>query len=80
MNQYLTIIPKILDLKNHENGWKIYPADFVTTETGTGIVHIAPAFGEDDMNLGKKFNLPFIQHVFMDGTFKKKCRISPGKK
>ncbi|MEK7081584.1 MAG: class I tRNA ligase family protein, partial [Patescibacteria group bacterium] len=52
-------------------GWKIYPADFVTTETGTGIVHIAPAFGEDDMNLGKKFNLPFIQHVFMDGTFKK---------
>ena len=58
-------------LKNHANGWKIYPADFVTTETGTGIVHIAPAFGEDDMNLGKKFNLPFIQHVFMDGTFKK---------
>lgn len=58
-------------LKNRENGWKIYPADFVTTETGTGIVHIAPAFGEDDMNLGKKFNLPFIQHVSMDGTFKK---------
>ena len=28
----------------------------MTTETGTGIVHIAPAFGEDDMNLGKKFN------------------------
>ncbi len=59
------------ELKNRQNGWKIYPADFVTTETGTGIVHIAPAFGEDDMNLGKKFNLPFIQHVSMDGTFKK---------
>src|SRR3989344_5739915 len=29
-------------IKNHENGWKIYAADFVTTETGTGIVHIAP--------------------------------------
>lgn len=58
-------------LKNRENGWRIYPADFVTTETGTGIVHIAPAFGEDDMSLGKKFNLPFVQHVSMDGTFRK---------
>ena len=51
-------------------GWKIYAADFVTTEEGTGIVHIAPAFGEDDMNLGKEYNLPFIQHVNMDGTIK----------
>ncbi|MBU6371041.1 class I tRNA ligase family protein, partial [Patescibacteria group bacterium] len=40
------------DLKNKENGWKVYAADFVTTEDGTGIVHIAPAFGEDDLNLG----------------------------
>ncbi len=58
------------NLKNKENGWKIYPADFVNTEDGTGIVHIAPAFGADDMELGKKENLPFIQHVKMDGTFK----------
>jgi len=57
-------------LENHENGWKIYAGDFVTTEDGTGIVHIAPAFGEDDMNLGKKENLPFIQHVGMDGIIK----------
>ena len=34
------------------------------------MVHIAPAFGEDDMNLAKTENLPFIQHVNMDGTFK----------
>lgn len=57
-------------LKNHENGWKVYAADFVTTEEGTGIVHIAPAFGEDDMNLGQKEHLPFVQHVGMDGKFK----------
>ncbi|MFC1645029.1 isoleucine--tRNA ligase [Patescibacteria group bacterium] len=57
-------------LENRENGWKIYAADFVTTEDGTGVVHIAPAFGEDDMNLGKEKNLPFVQHVSMDGTFK----------
>lgn len=57
-------------LKNKENAWKVYAGDFVTTEEGTGIVHIAPAFGEDDMNLGKKEKLPFIQHVSMDGNFK----------
>lgn len=57
------------ELKNRENGWKVYGADFVTTEDGTGIVHIAPAFGTDDMELGKRENLPFVQHVKMDGTF-----------
>ncbi|MFA5248311.1 MAG: class I tRNA ligase family protein [Patescibacteria group bacterium] len=57
-------------IENKENGWKIYAADFVDTETGTGIVHIAPAFGEDDMKLGRAEKLPFIQHVSMDGTFK----------
>ena len=44
-------------------------ADFVTVEDGTGVVHIAPAFGEDDMNLGKEKNLPFIQHVKFNGRF-----------
>ena len=58
------------NLKNRENGWKVYAADFVTTEDGTGVVHIAPAFGADDMMLGKRKNLPFIQHVKMDGTLK----------
>ncbi|MFH1188363.1 MAG: class I tRNA ligase family protein [bacterium] len=57
------------DLENRENGWKIYAADFVTTEEGTGVVHIAPAFGEDDMNLGAEYKLPFVQHVKMNGTF-----------
>lgn len=61
------------NLKNHENGWKIYAGDFVTTEEGTGVVHIAPAFGEDDMNLGKIYNLPFVQHVGMDGVIKKEA-------
>lgn len=61
------------NLKNKENGWKVYAADFVTTDDGTGIVHIAPAFGTDDMNLGKQHNLPFVQHVAQDGTFKKEA-------
>ncbi len=57
-------------LKNKENGWKVYSADFVTMEDGTGIVHIAPAFGSDDMDLGKANNLPFVQHVAMGGKMK----------
>lgn len=65
-------------LKNHENGWKIYAADFVSAEEGTGIVHIAPAFGEDDLNLGKEKNLPFVQHVGMDGVIKPEVKELAG--
>ncbi|OHA83362.1 MAG: hypothetical protein A2408_02055 [Candidatus Yonathbacteria bacterium RIFOXYC1_FULL_52_10] len=67
-----------INLLNRENGWKIYAADFVTTEDGTGVVHIAPAFGEDDMNVGKKYNLPFVQHISMDGTFKSEVKDFAG--
>jgi isoleucyl-tRNA synthetase len=65
-------------LKNASNGWKVYGADFVTTEDGTGIVHIAPAFGADDYNLLLKHDLPFVQHVNVDGTFRKEVKDFPG--
>jgi len=57
-------------LEGHDKGWTIYAADFVTTDEGTGVVHIAPAFGEDDMALGKENGLPFVQHLGMDGVIK----------
>lgn len=44
-------------------------SDFVMTEEGTGVVHIAPGFGEDDYNIGKKEGVPVLQHVTMDGKF-----------
>lgn len=65
-------------LGNHSNGWKVYIADFVADAEGTGVVHIAPAFGEDDMNLGKQMNLPFIQHVSMDGKFTAELGVLAG--
>ncbi|MDD3223284.1 MAG: isoleucine--tRNA ligase [Clostridium sp.] len=43
--------------------------DFVTLTDGTGIVHIAPAYGEDDNNLGKKCDLPLINLVDLEGKF-----------
>jgi len=43
--------------------------DFVTIEDGTGIVHIAPAFGEDDYKFGQQYDLPFLQLVDKSGNF-----------
>lgn len=43
--------------------------EYVTLTDGSGIVHIAPAFGEDDANVGRKYNLPFLQMVGTDGKF-----------
>jgi len=63
---------KDASLKNRENGWKVYAADFVNTQDGTGIVHTAVVYGADDLELGKKENLPFVQHVKIDGTFTEK--------
>ena len=43
--------------------------DFVTTEDGTGLVHIAPAFGAEDMEMAKEYDLPVLMTVLPDGTF-----------
>lgn len=52
-----------------EKAFFITLGDYVTTEDGTGIVHTAPAFGEDDYNLGRKYNLPVLQPVDESGKF-----------
>ncbi len=58
-----------VDIEHKENIWKIWHADFITDDAGTGIAHEAPAFGADDMELAKANNIPIIKHVKMDGTF-----------
>ncbi len=49
--------------KQHKKGFYITADSYVTMTDGTGIVHIAPAFGEDDSKVGKKYDLPFVQFV-----------------
>ena len=49
--------------KQHKKAHFVTCADYVTMSDGTGIVHIAPAFGEDDANVGRKYDLPFVQLV-----------------
>ncbi len=66
-------------IDNLENGWQVYGADFVTTEDGTGVVHLAPAFGEDDMILAKKEKLPIIWHVDSTGRFTSEVKDFAGK-
>ncbi|GFI69216.1 isoleucine--tRNA ligase [Lachnospiraceae bacterium] len=51
--------------KQHKKGHFVTCDDYVTMTDGTGIVHIAPAFGEDDAQVGRKYDLPFVQ--FVDG-------------
>ncbi len=51
------------------NAFRVVAGDFVTLDDGTGIVHIAPAFGEDDYNVGKAEGIELLQHVGMDGRF-----------
>jgi len=52
-----------------EKAYYVTCADFVTLSDGTGIVHIAPAFGEDDANVGRAYGLPFVQLVNDKGEF-----------
>ena len=53
----------------NKKAWYVVTDDFVTTTDGTGIVHTAPAFGEDDAKVGRKYDLPFIQAVDSKGCF-----------
>lgn len=57
------------EIEHKENIWKIWHADFITLDTGTGVAHEAPAFGAEDMDLAKLHTIPVIKHVKMDGSF-----------
>ena len=51
--------------KQHKKAFYVTCDNYVTLTDGTGVVHIAPAFGEDDANVGRRYELPFVQ--FVDG-------------
>jgi isoleucyl-tRNA synthetase len=55
--------------KPEKKAFYVVEADYVTLTDGTGIVHIAPAFGEDDAQVGRRYNLPFVQLVNDQGCF-----------
>jgi len=57
-----------------KKAYYVISGDFVSLEEGTGLVHIAPAFGEEDMAVGKENNLPVLLNVDEEGKFKKEVK------
>ncbi|MDO4662871.1 MAG: isoleucine--tRNA ligase [Tissierellia bacterium] len=64
--EYEQLLPYV---KPSKKAFFVTLADYVSAEDGTGIVHSAPAFGEDDYNMGRKYDLPMVQPVDLKGRF-----------
>ena len=77
------------DLVEIEKAHYVVVDDYVTTADGTGLVHLAPAFGADDLRVGRRYDLPVVNPVRSDGTFAarslprngpvQRCDRSPGR-
>ncbi|MBC7169924.1 isoleucine--tRNA ligase [Candidatus Bipolaricaulota bacterium] len=65
-------------LARSDDAYQVWPADFVSLDEGTGIVHIAPAFGEEDYELGQGLGLPFLQPVDRRGRFTGEFPLAAG--
>jgi isoleucyl-tRNA synthetase len=61
------------------DGWKLVADGYVTMDDGTGIVHIAPAFGEDDYRIGLRENLPVLNAIDTEGRAVAAVEVAPGK-
>jgi len=66
--RYEQIMP-FVEIEDESRALYVTMGDYVTTEDGTGIVHTAPAFGEDDYNLGRKYNTLVLQPVDLEGKY-----------
>ncbi len=66
-------------LSDDPSAYRVVAADFVSLEEGTGIVHIAPAFGEEDYQLGQKERLPFVNPVDLEGKFTERFPLAQGR-
>ncbi|HPI67379.1 MAG TPA: class I tRNA ligase family protein [bacterium] len=71
--EYEPLFPGVIkgDEKNAANAFKVYGANFVSTEDGTGVVHTAVMYGLEDYELGEEIGLPKVHTVNLDGTFNK---------
>jgi len=77
--KYEPLFDCLKGVENIENAFQILPASFVLTNEGTGIVHTAVMYGQDDFLLGKKYNLPAFHTVDELGRFTKEVKKWAGK-
>ena len=68
--KYEPMFDYLKNTENIENAFQVVSGDFVSSDNGTGIVHMNPMYGEDDFDIGKKYNLPFFHTVDSSGNFK----------
>ncbi len=66
---YQPLFPGAVEKGDSQTAWTVIGADWVTTTDGTGVVHTAVMYGEDDYNLGMEVGLPAQHTVAMDGSF-----------
>lgn len=67
--KYLPVF-SLSKLPKSNNLYKVWAADFVSVEDGSGVLHVAPAFGEDDLKLGQENDIPVLTTVESDGKIK----------
>lgn len=75
---YTPVFPYFFDEGGKQTAWRVVEADFVSTEDGTGIVHLAPAFGADDHSVAQKEGLPLFNPVDAGGRFTDKISLVGG--
>lgn len=66
---YDPVFDYALEEYDKEDAWRVVPADYVTTDEGTGVVHTAPAFGADDYDTCQKADIPMFNPIDLDGKF-----------
>ena len=73
--EYLPLFDFVREELNSKNkkAYYVTNADYVTMEDGTGVVHIAPVFGEDDHQVGLRYNLPDVKLVDAEGKLDSRC-------
>lgn len=68
---YVPVFDYALEEFDKDEAWSVVSADYVTTDEGTGVVHIAPAFGADDYETGQKNDIPMFNPIDKEGRFTK---------
>ena len=76
--RYARVLDLVEAVGEPGDGWSVLAAEWVSAEDGTGIVHVAPAFGADDYQLARAHDLPFLQPVDDRGCFRPETKLVGG--
>ncbi len=76
--RYTPVFDNFVGDEGTDNAWRVVEADFVSTEDGTGVVHIAPAFGADDYDVGRREVLPLLNPITAEGKFSEETDLVAG--